>query len=237
LKLTGASIRTAICLTVTLLVPFLSVRAQGLADTAIEKRLEWIKSGRADLVKAELPSLLTRYQNEPGVLYLQGVLTSDGTEAVKIFQSVVDNFPESAWADDALYKIYQYYYSLGLYKSAEQKYQQLKNGYPNSPYVRDVPTPGASGAREETAKVRGGTASNEVTYAVQVGAFSTAENAHKQKKYLQGIKHPVEILNRVRGGKSYYLVWVGIFKTREAAQEFSNEIRAQYKIDPIVVER
>jgi len=46
-----------------------------------------------DQVKAEIPSLLSKYPNNPGVLYLQAQTTSEGAEAVRIYQSIVDNFP------------------------------------------------------------------------------------------------------------------------------------------------
>ena len=89
-------------------------QSQQAGEPDILKRLELIEKGHADVVKAELPTLMTNFQNYPGVLYLQAVLTTDGDEAVKIYQSIVDNFPKSEWADDALFKLYQYYYSIGL---------------------------------------------------------------------------------------------------------------------------
>lgn len=210
---------------------------QGMSELAIEKRLEMVKNGRADEVKAELPSLLTKYQHHPGVLYLQGVLTSDGTEAVKVFQSIVDNFPKSEWADDALYRVYQYYYSLGFYKTAIQKHDQLKRDYPNSPYLAQAVSHGVPRAPEETEKIQAQAGSEERAFAVQVGAFSTAENANKQRRMLQSAKYPVEILNKVRNGKSYYLVWIGNFNSREAAQKFRSELESRYKIEAMVVER
>ena len=210
---------------------------QELSGAAIEKRLEMIKNGQADEVKAELPALLTKYQNQPGVLYLQGVLTSDGTEAVKIFQSVVANFPKSEWADDALYRIYQYYYSIGLYRSAAQKYDQLKQNYPNSPYLAQGELHGVDREAEAAERPKSVRESDSGTFAVQVGAFSTAENANKQKRYFRGLAQPVEILNKVKRGKSYYLVWIGSFKTYDEARKFAHEMKGRYKIETIVVER
>jgi len=196
-----------------------------------------IKNGQTDEVKAELPSLLTKYQNHPGVLYLQGVLTADGSEAVKIFQSVVDNFPKSEWADDALYRTYQYYYSIGLYKTAAQKYEQLKQAYPSSAYLVHGKPHGADQEAEAVEKPISAGASESGTYAVQVGAFSTAENASKQKRFFHSVGYPVEILNKVKRGKSYYLVWIGSFKSYDEARKFRNEMKGRYKIEPIVVGR
>jgi TolA-binding protein len=120
---------------VVLVVPFPAYGQSSEPD--IQKRLEMIEKGQGEQVKAELPALMTNYQNDAGVMYLQGVLTTDGTEAVKIFQSIVDNFPKSEWADHALYKLYQYYYSIGLYKTADQKLAQLKQDYPFSAYAKE----------------------------------------------------------------------------------------------------
>jgi TolA-binding protein len=103
----------------------------------IRRRLEMIEKGQAEAVRAELPSMMTNYQNNPGVMYLQAVLTTDGTEAAKLYQNIVDNFPKSEWGDDALYKLYQYYYSIGLYKTADQKLTQLKEEYPFSAYTAE----------------------------------------------------------------------------------------------------
>lgn len=116
----------------------LSVRAQETVEPDIQKRIDLIKRGNIEQVRAELPSLLERYPNNPGILYLQGMLTSNGGEAVRTFQNLVDNFPKSDWADDALYKIYQYYYALGLYKTADQKLEKLRQDYPHSPYLRSI---------------------------------------------------------------------------------------------------
>jgi len=79
------------------------------SEPDIRRRLEMIEKGQAEAVRTELPSLMTNYQNNPGVMYLQAVLTTDGTEAAKLYQNIVDNFPKSEWGDDALYKLYQYY--------------------------------------------------------------------------------------------------------------------------------
>ena len=104
-------------------------------DPDIDRFLARVEKGEAEEVRMELQSLLSRYPNNPGVLYLQGVLTTDGTEAVRIYQSIVDNFPKSAWADDALYKVYQFYYAIGLYRTAEIKLNQLRTDYPRSKYL------------------------------------------------------------------------------------------------------
>ena len=44
------------------------------SEPDIRHRLEMIEKGQAEAVRAELPSLITNYQNNPGVMFLQAVL-------------------------------------------------------------------------------------------------------------------------------------------------------------------
>lgn len=231
--------------------------AAGQDEPDINRYLDMIRKGDADKVKAELPNLLSRYQRNPGVIYLQGMLTADGAEAAKIFQNVVDNFPQSEWADDGLYKVYQFYYSLGLYKTAEEKLAQLKVKYPQSEYVTGKkpevaaappPPQPSAGTPDETGvstqppgpppssplpKV----ASTGSAYSVQVGAFREMENATTLKNFFEREGYSVELRNKVRNGQSLHAVWVGSFGTLGEARTFSQNLQEKYKIDSFVVSR
>jgi len=205
----------------------------------IPKRLEMIEKGQTEQVKAELPTLLANYQNNPGVMYLQGVLTTDGTEAAKIFQSIVDNFPKSEWADDALYKLYQYYYSIGLYKTADQKMAQLKQDYPYSAYAVDQ----TSAPKEETpekpdvVKSKSTVQKFATSFTVQVGAFSTLQRAEELKSFFEGKGYSSNIFTMVTNGKKLHKVWVGEFQNQDDARRFSAEIKKKFSLESIVVAR
>ncbi len=118
---------------VTCMISIHTLSAQGGAPD-IQQLVTQVNAGADDAVREQLPSLISKYPNNPGVLYLQALLTREGADAVRTYQSIVDNFPQSEWADDALYKVYQFYYALGLYRTAELKLAQLKSSYPASPY-------------------------------------------------------------------------------------------------------
>lgn len=233
----------ALCITVT---------AQSQVEPDIQSRLEKIYRGEVESVREELPGLLSRYQNHPGVLYLQAMLTTDGPEAVKIFQSIVDNFPESQWADDALYRVYQYYYSVGLYRTAEQKLNQLKQEYPDSRYAfgqqprfdrqdeiaeEQIQQPAQRAAREPERQDTRQRPASQYPYALQVGAFSTYENAMRQRDMLKDTDEPVEITTRMQGGQTLYLVWVGAFRSRDQATEYGQKLRQQFNIETMIVSR
>jgi len=251
------------------------------ADDEVRLYIDRLNNGQVDEVKKALPDLVAKYQNNPGVIYLQGRLASNGIEAVKLYQALVTNFPKSEWADDALYRICQYYYAMGLYRTAEAKLAQLKRDYPNSPFAsktfdqKSSPLgkneaqaasegPDGGGAPQDSSAViqprspsvkaepeisvppktlskaqtmKTSPTERQGKYALQVGAFTTAANADKQKSFFENLGYTVEMTNKVRDGKSYYVVWVGSFNTPDGARGIARQIRSKYKIDSIVVER
>ncbi|MFQ5799790.1 MAG: SPOR domain-containing protein [Bacteroidota bacterium] len=222
--------------TLLLFVQILS-SGRGQEQPDIERYLDMIQQGQADRVKAELPNLISRHQRHPGVIFLQGMLTTDGAEAAKIFQSVVDNFPDSEWADDALYKVYQFYYSLGLYRTAEEKLAGLKKKYPQSEYVTGKKKTPVATAPSPQPTVQPKAVSTGSSYSVQVGAFRVMENASTVKNFFGREGYEVEIRNKVRNGQSLHAVWVGSFGTLEEARKFSQDLQVKYKIDSFVVSR
>ncbi len=241
------------------------------SEPNIQRRLELIEKGEGESVKGELPALMTTYQNNPGVIYLQAVLTSDGSEASKLYQNIVDNFPRNEWADDALFRLYQYYYSIGLYKTAEQKLAQLKAEYPFSAYASEEPLgteqkpvieqkPIAKNTPEEQAPVvaeqkppvvakpdvvdrpvevkpRGKVQKFSTGFTVQVGAFSTIQNAEELKKRFEREGHVATIFTMVSGGKKLHKVWVGEFKTFNEARQFGADVKKTFNLESMVVSR
>lgn len=130
-----------------LLVLFAATSAfSQMAEQDVRARLDAVYAGKADQVSRELPALLQQHPRDAGVLYIQAVLTTDGAVAVKRYQDIAENYPQSVWADDALYKVYQYNYSLGLYKRADEAMELLRSRYPQSIYVTGAD---AKGVKQE----------------------------------------------------------------------------------------
>lgn len=234
-------------------------------DDKVREYVQRLESGDRKTVEDDFHNLVLQHQNHPAVIYLQGRLATNGVEALRHYQNLVDNFPTSEWADDALYKIYQYYYAMGLYRTAELKYQQLKNDYPTSPYVtgkpsvilpkEEEPVPTISTKENQNTISREDSASVNVKnseikdaekpslpktvgkYTLQVGAFSTFTNAKKQKTFLEEHGYQVEICNTIRANKNLHLVWLGSFENRESALTVKNEIKMKFNIDSIIIER
>lgn len=234
-------VRIFTILLLLVLPALLTAQADRNGQPDIQRRLELIERGQSDVVKSELPALMTNFQNHPGVLYLQAILTSDGTEAAKSYQSIVDNFPKNEWADDALFKLYQYYYSIGLYKTGDQKLQQLKEGYPFSAYaVNEKAQPVAKPSQEEPpaqVKPPGSVEKYPTSFTVQVGAFSTMQNAEELKTKFEKENYSSNIFTIVTDGRKLHKVWVGEFQTYEDAKRFTVDIQRKFNLESIVVSR
>lgn len=257
-----------IYLTIITLLSFVSVFSQTI-DLDVEKYIKMIEQGDTEKAINESSKLISANTNNPGILYLQGRLSTDGTEALKYYQTILDNFPKSQWADDALYYTYQYYYAIGLYRTAGIKLDQLKKQYPDSPYLnlksseqvkiekpdeadaknlainvetpkldpqspRAEPTPQTSIPQAANVESKQTTANN---YTIQVGAFSTLTNAEKQKIYFEELGYQAEITNKVRSGKSLFLVWVGVYPNAEEAVKVSYDIKKKFNIESMIVQR
>jgi tetratricopeptide (TPR) repeat protein len=237
-----------------------------MPESEVRKRLDFIYSGQAERVRIELPSLEKQYPNDAGAGYLDAILTTDGVTAVKKFQAIVDQFPQSEWADAALYKVYQYYYSIGLYKTADQKFDQLKQQYPNSLYVvgavkdqkpaavQQVPAAetklpdttaqkqadqpaSTEPAKKETPDTTTAVPAAARTFAVQAGAYSSKRKARKQVDFFSTINRKAIITKKVSGGKILYVVSIEGFSGEQDAHDFITELKLKYNIESIIVAR
>lgn len=232
----------------------------------IESYIIMIEGGQAEQVRNELPNLLNQFPNNPGVLYLQALLTTDGAEAVRLYQNIVDKYPTSEWADDALYKVYKFYFAIGLYRTAEIKLNQLRANYPDSKYLEmerelagtpdtarqeppyaSVPTRDTIATSSEPPKdptpvpvktdVPPPPSVQATPYTVQVGVFSTMANANKQKSFLTHQRYQADVAPKMSGGRQLYAVYVGNYATAEEARAKGEEIKRAFNIDFIVVTR
>jgi len=236
-----------------------------MPESEVRKRLDFIYSGQAERVRIELPSLGKQYPNDAGVDYLNAILTTDGAAAVKKFQAIVDRAPQSGWADAALYKVYQYYYSVGLYKTADQKFEQLKQQYPNSLYVagavkeqkpaavQQMPAPEIKPpdtAPQKQAEPVGNVelpvkpipdtsaaVSAPRKFAVQAGAFSSARKAQKQVDFFSTINRRAIVTSKVGAGKTLFVVSIEDFSNEQDARDFIAELKLKYSIESIIVAR
>jgi cell division protein FtsN len=74
-------------------------------------------------------------------------------------------------------------------------------------------------------------------FTVQVGAFSTLQNAGELKVKFEKEGLQSNIFTIVSNGKKLYKVWVGEFQTYDEAKRFTVEIKNRFNLTSIVVSR
>ena len=61
----------------------------------VEMYLSLIHEGQSEGVKENLPELISKYPNDPGVIYLQALLTTNGMKSLELYAKIIEKFPES----------------------------------------------------------------------------------------------------------------------------------------------
>jgi hypothetical protein len=205
-------------------------------DADIIPYLKRIENGNADEVKLELTSLKLENPDSPNIMFLEGVLTENGQKAVLLYQSIVDEYPESKYADAALYRIYTYYYAFGLYESAEKKLGDLNNNYPESPYIKiaeqnQLPVnPEISREENVIGKSKDDADQLENKFTIQAGAFSVKENAEKLRVEFEKSGLYSEVKIKLVGGTTFHIVYVGKFITENDAEVFLKTINDKFEL-------
>ena len=100
----------------------------------------FISEGQVNSINNGNPIILQprtdKYLFDGGVIYYN---LKDYSTAITTFQQLLNDFPDSSYADDAQYYIgYINENKLGYYIQALLKYQELINNYPDSPYADDA---------------------------------------------------------------------------------------------------
>jgi tetratricopeptide (TPR) repeat protein len=200
--------------------------------------LKQIEQGKSEDVKTKLPELKKDYPKSSNVMFLEGVLTENAQDAVGIYQNILDKYPKSAFADAALYRIYSYYFALGLYNTADKSLTKLKNDYPESPYIKMAAMNKSETEKTETQPVKSSDDSSDENskYTVQAGAFTNDVNANKLKDDFTAAGMKSFIKDKSVGGATFHVVYVGKFVSRDKAESFLQIVNSQFNITGRVVE-
>ena len=105
------------------------------SDNLVRNRLKRIALGQAGEVRTELPDLLSEFPNDPGVRLLHAVLVDDAALALPMFEKIVDDYPQSEWADDAQWRVVQIYALRSDTAKAWQTLQEYRKQYPDSEFL------------------------------------------------------------------------------------------------------
>ena len=235
------SIKNLVYLALLFFALSININAQ---DLNIVPYLQQIENGEADEVRNELIGLKEKYSDDPSVMFLEGVLTENGQKAVVIYQKVVDEYPDSKYADAALYRIYSYYYALGLYEAATEKLNKLITDYPNSPYIKIAkqnqlpvnPEITQEDDTDVTQQKKEDVVGDDYKFTIQAGAFSKIENAESLQLKFEKSGIFSEIKDKLVAGTTFHVVYVGKFVTENDAESFLKTINDKFELSGRVIQ-
>ena len=210
-------------------------------DVNINQYLKQIEAGNKNDVEEKLPSLISKYPDNPSIMFLEGVLTKDGEKALVTFSKILDKYPKSKYADAALYRIFSYYYASGEYYNAKKCLDELKSEYPGSPYIkladRNIPADkDTSVAGEQSPSQLIDEDTPNYKFTIQAGAFTHQSNASALKNTFEDNGFYSETKEKVVAGTTFRVVYVGRFESKDEAENFLQLINREFKLDGRVVE-
>ena len=101
------------------IIYFISIYVSFLfSQDHIDALIQDVLHGFRDSVAISLPMIEQEYPNNSSVMYLKGLLETDGEKAMTIFSKLYNTHPTSDYGDDAVMKVAEYYYVAGLYIQA-----------------------------------------------------------------------------------------------------------------------
>ena len=106
-----------------------------LCQSHLDILIQEVLSGSKDSAAIYLPMIETQYPNNPNMLFLKGLMETNGEEAMQIFVKLYNNHPTSEYGDDAVMKIAEYYYASGLYVQSAGWLKKMPLYYSRSEHI------------------------------------------------------------------------------------------------------
>jgi len=226
-----------------LIFVFFSFCSVSFSQVDIVSTLKHIESGELAEAKNDYRRLNNRYPNDANVQFLDAVLTENGDEALNKYSLVFTKYPNSQFADAALYRVFSYYYSLGIYTKAEQFLTKLKQDFPNSPYInaadRTLPSEDTFMANYPNKPTEQKPTEKKVVenfkFTVQAGAFLNKTNANNLKKKFEEKGVFSETYTKEIGASLLNVVIIGKFKNKGDAQSILDELKNDFNLNGRII--
>lgn len=234
--------------TLLLAVAIVTMSASGSAQGPnVRPWLQQIASGWTTDAKKALPDLLIDHPNDPGVMFLHASLVDEPQRAMPLYERIVEGFPSSEWADDALLRITLYAAHRRDTAKARRSLTSFRDQYSKSdllpvaadavrmsvglPMPADRPTTSAvKPVSKDTAVV-----AKPTSFALQVGSFATRPQAAKAAASYTAKRMRARVAEKVVNKKKVFVIIVGDYATEDAAAKDAGAVGAICKCKPMVV--
>lgn len=94
-----------------------------------------VAQGKTQPAKDNILELLAKFPNDPGVKLLHATIIENAYLAMDIYKGIIKDHPSSEWADDAQWRIVQFYSIVGDTLQANRELAFMRSNYSNSPFL------------------------------------------------------------------------------------------------------
>jgi tetratricopeptide (TPR) repeat protein len=210
-----------------------------------------LMEGRLEEIREWLPALKRRFPHHATVHYLTGLFQTDARTAVRSYEHVRRR-SRTQFSDDALFRLGQYYYTLGEYYRAQRYFSELAREYDSKLRDDAVFLYGqcqlAHGQLDSAKRVFSSfiksfphspyvdvvvmdlespslwqSTSSGVVYRVQIGAFTRHSFADRRARTALQAGFTPEVFAK----GNHYVVTIGDFSSRQQAEKAAERYRDQ----------
>ncbi|MEN9281211.1 MAG: hypothetical protein RL594_146 [Bacteroidota bacterium] len=214
----------------------------------VKQYIQQVASGWTTDAKKALPDLLIDAPDDPAVLFLHASLIEDPKKASPLLERIVDAFPKSEWADDAMARLVIMYAAKNEADKAKKAFSTMRDQYSQSellPIVYEVMR-STVGAPAPSDKIVATPASKAVepqlkpvskgyTLAVMTSSEKNEADRFAAKLRKKGLKVTVAPVS-VRG-QSKYSVRVGDYESETEALKELVLVRSACDCKPTVIKK
>jgi len=111
---------------------FLLLPAAHLWSQSFSDIVTLIREGQREKAKKVLLQWEKGQEASENILFLHGLLSLQGDSAVYYYEQLLKQYPDSKFTDDALLRLAEMKYALGLYKTAQNQFQRILTEHPQS---------------------------------------------------------------------------------------------------------
>jgi len=195
--------------------------------------------GDLDYCRENIDKVAAKNPGNSNILYLRGLLESDGEKAAAIFQELVDKFKTSTKLSAAKKKLADYAAVKALIQDDDNLlHKQQQTAYGN--LIKSVlkaetkSAPVGQKSKIESLVKNSEESTDGKLYFIQLGAYSSEKNARNDlKKY--ALYKPF-VKSAVIRGKLFYLIISGSYASLEETEKVTDRIRKLHNIEPLIKE-
>lgn len=224
----------------------------------IKQYITQIANGWTTEAKRALPDMLVDYPEDPGVMFMHASLVEDPTRSLTMFERVVNAYPKSEWADDALFRIIAYSCVKGNVEKARKALLTMREQYLQSEYlaaandlvrmtvglppaqekkVAASPAPATTVTPAAAAAAAAPANDPSKPFTIQVGSYTSKEQAQSTLDSFKAKRMKATVVEVARGNWKSFTINVGDYTTIDEAKADVNAVKSICRCKAFVVKR